>query len=416
MTAVSESTEKQSVFARILAYLLNEKTDAFFCFLRNTFPNLKIPGGPVIITRFRDVQEALERPEVFGVTYAPMMDPSVGPFMLGRDDTTINQRDKGIMRALIQREDLPKVRTLVTGLAEQAIREGATNGQLEVVANLSRRVPVLLTGAYFGFPGPDEATMFRWSRATQYDMFHNLDKDPKVHQDNIQAGAEMKAWLDEYLPQRRAQLEAGQVQEDDIVTRLLQTVCPHAIGFDEDRIRTNTMGLLVGGVETTSQAIVQILDQFFKRPEVLQAVTNAALNDDDDAVYRYCWEALRFNPINPFVVRSCRQDYRIASGTLRAKTIKKGDLVLVSTRSAMQDGRELKSPRQFDPARPGYHYMHLGYGLHTCLGDQVSEVQVPTIIKALLRLKNLRRAPGAAGEIDFKGGPFPESFSVVFDG
>ena len=55
--------------------------------------------------------------------------------------------------------------------------------------------------------------------------------------------------------------------------------------------------------------------------------------------------------------------------------------------------------------RPAYHYMHLGYGMHTCLGDQVSRVQVPEIIKRLLTLTGLR----AAGPIDFRGGVFPES-------
>lgn len=415
MSSTNQTEQNNSLAKKVFSYLLKEKTDAFFCFLRNTRPNIRVPGGPALITRFRDVQEALSRPEVFAVTYAPMMDPSVGPYMLGRDGTTINQRDKGIMRALIQKEDLPRVREIVTRLSERAIREGTRNGVLEVVANVSRRVPILLTGEYFGFPGPDEASMFKWSRATQYDMFHNQDKDPKVHQDNVQAGAEMRAWLREYLPQRRKNLSEGGAVQDDIVTRLLQTVCPHAIGFDEDRIESNIMGLLVGGVETTSQAIVQILDQMFKRPEILREATKAAAADDDETLFRYCWEALRFNPINPFVIRICKQDYKIASGTLRSTTIKAGDPVLICTRSAMMDGRELKHPKKFDINRPKYHYMHTGYGLHTCLGDEVSEVQVPAVIKALLRKPNLRRAAGKAGEIDFKGGPFPESFSVEFD-
>ena len=38
--------------------------------------------------------------------------------------------------------------------------------------------------------------------------------------------------------------------------------------------------------------------------------------DDNESLYAYCWEALRFNPINPFVVRHCAKDYTIASGTL----------------------------------------------------------------------------------------------------
>lgn len=407
---MSDSKKKKDLGARILEYLIRQKPDIFFKVLRNLKPILALPkNGPVFITRFNDVQEALSRPGVFRVTYAPMMDPSVGPFMLGRDNTTINQRDKGIMRSLIQREDLPHVREIVAELTDKAVNEHLADGRIEVVSEISRKVPVQLTGAYFGFPGPDIATMKRWSYATQYDMFHNQDNDPEIHAANIAAGQEMKAYLLELIPRRREELAVNS-DADDILSRLLKSTFVDAIHFDEARIVTNVMGTLVGGVETTSQAIVQILDQFFKRPAILADVTAAAHADDDDLMFKYCWEALRFNPINPFVVRYCAEDYTIASGTWRGTCIKAGRVVLVCTRSAMRDGRELDLPDAFCIDRPDYHYMHMGYGEHTCLGDQVSWVQVPTIIKRLLKLPNLR----PLSDIDFKGGPFPESYTIGF--
>jgi hypothetical protein len=42
-------------------------------------------------------------------------------------------------------------------------------------------------------------------------------------------------------------------------------------------------------------------------------------------------------------------------------------------------------------------------------------VQIPKIVEQLLVKPGLRRAPGSAGLVDFKGGPFPESFSVSFE-
>jgi len=411
MEKAQPAQEEKGVVARFLAWMIKNKPDLLFAIIRNTRPNLVTPGkGPVFVTRFRDVQEALERPEIFNVTYAPMIDPSVGPFMLSRDATTINQRDKGIMRALIQREDLPKVRGIIADLTKTQIGRQMDKREIEVVGTLSRRVPIELTGAYFGFPGPNQETMFRWSRATQYDMFHNLDKDPKIHQDNLEAGREMKEYLSTLIPQRRQALQ-DDPGLDDILSRLLKSTFPNAIGFNEERIATNIMGTLVGGVETTSQAIVQILDQLFKRPRQLEEAVKAARADDDDAVYDYCWEALRFNPINPFVVRRCAKDYRIAGGSLRSAKIKAGKTVLVCTRSAMRDGRELPVASSFATDRPAYHYMHLGYGMHTCLGDQISRVQIPEIVKHLLKLPELR----PTGPIDMKGGPFPESYTVAFD-
>ncbi len=388
---------------------------ALFAELRENRPILVTPGGPVLVTRFADVEETLSRNMVFTVrSYAPKMDPTVGPFMLARDGTVYNQRDKGIMRALIQQADMPGVRKTVGRLARTAIQEGAADGRLEIVSQLSRRVPVLLTGEYFGFPGPDVATMMGWSYATQNDMFHNLTNDAAVHEASVQAGREMKQYLERFLP---AQLERIRHDPslDDIVSRMLKTIAPESIGFDMARIMTNTMGLLVGGIETTSAAIVQAIDQLLDRPDELAAAVRAANDGDDQTFDKYFWEALRFNPMNPFVVRLCVADYTLAAGTGRETLIKAGSVVFASNASAMHDATELKSPETFDIDRPDYHYMHMGYGNHVCLGDQVSWVQAPEIARQLVSKPGFRRAPGDAGKIDFKGGQFPESFTVEFD-
>jgi cytochrome P450 len=384
-----------------------------FAELRAHRPIFVMPAA-TLATRFVDVQEILTRPKVFSVRlYQPKMDPSVGPFMLARDGTAINRRDKSIMMAMLRLEDLPAIGKLVAALTDTAIQ--ACGGTMEVVSQLSRLVPVQLTGQYFGFPGPDVATMMRWSRATQYDMFHNTPQnDPAVHAANLQAGAEMRAYLTQLLPQRRAELAANPTL-DDTLSRLLKTVLPAVLGFDEERIITNVSGLLVGGVETTSAAVVQALDQLLARPTQLAAAQAAAVAGNEDLFAQYVWEALRFHPINPFVFRFCEQDYELAADTDRRALIKAGTVVLASTNSAMMDDGEVDNPEEFRLGRPDYQFMHLGYGEHTCLGDQVSLVQVPTILQRLLLCKNLRRASGPDGQIDFRGGPFPESFVVQFD-
>lgn len=408
--------KKKGLAARVLKYLIRQKPEPFFATLRCLKPVLKLPGqGPVFVTRFRDVQEILSRHEIFTVQlYAPMMDASVGPFMLARDGTTINQRDKGILRAMLQMEDLPHVRETVASLADAAIDEGTKNGELEVVANLSRKVPLQLLGAYFGFPGPDLESMFRWSRGTQNDMFHNQDKDEEVHQANIRVGSEMKAYVTQLIQQRREELKSNP-HMTDAVSRLLRSSFPKEIGFDDERIMINICGFLIGAGETTSAAIVQLLDQLLQRPAELERARLAAEKGDDELLGKICWEALRFNPINPFVARLCTEDYIVVSSRFRRTRIKAGSVVLACTRSAMMDGLHVRQPRKFRTDRPDYHYMHFGYGNHVCLGDQVSRVQIPEIVKRLLLRGNLRRADGDRGQLDFQDGPFPERFYVKLD-
>jgi cytochrome P450 len=109
-----------------------------------------------MVTRMADVRDVLERWAVFTVRpYAPKMDPVVGPFMLGRDDTEINQRDKGLMLAVLSRRDLPAVRETVGSLCEQAIAKDRVAGAVEVVGRLGRGVALGLCATYFGFPGPE---------------------------------------------------------------------------------------------------------------------------------------------------------------------------------------------------------------------------------------------------------------------
>jgi cytochrome P450 len=171
------------------------------------------------------------------------------------------------------------------------------------------------------------------------------------------------------------------------------------------------MGTLVGTGETTSQAVAQILEQLFLRPKHLAGAVAAAKADDDPLLSAYCWEALRFNPIFPGVFRRCARDYTIARGTLRSRKIKAGKLVVAAIRSAMQDGREIPAPASFCIDRPAYHYMHMGYGHHLCLGDQIGQVMVPEIVKRLLGLPGLR----PVAPIDKQGGPWPEEYVLEFD-
>jgi hypothetical protein len=50
--------------------------------------------------------------------------------------------------------------------------------------------------------------------------------------------------------------------------------------------------------------------------------------------------------------------------------------------------------------------MHFGYGMHTCFGQYVNRVQIPGILKPLLK-KNLTRA----GDLQYDG-PFPSSLKI----
>jgi cytochrome P450 len=389
---------------------IGESASAFFAELRRSRPMLQTPG-PVVVTRYADVQEVLSRETDFSVRlYAPKIDACVGPFMLSRDATVFNERDKSVMKVLLRPDDLPAIAATTSRLAEAAVLEA--NGRIDVVAELTRKVPVQLCGEYFGFPGPDLATMMRWSRAANLDMFGNLANDAATHQASIEAGIEMSQHVDDLVARRRA--DPG--DRDDVLGRLLRTWFPDAIGFDDERIRANTMFLLIGGVETVSATAIQMLTELLGRPEQLAAAQQASRADDVELLGAYLWEAVRLNPTFQFLVRYCERDYTLARGTDRRTTIPAGTAVYAAVGSAMLDDAEVDDPESFRLDRPAHHRnLHFGYGHHLCLCYQMSLVELPAMLAPLLRRPGLQRADGPDGQVDTAGGPFPERLVLEYD-
>lgn len=400
--------------AGFAAKLIRTDWRGFFQELREQRPILPTPGF-TLVTKFADVSEVLSRPTTFTVRpYAPKMDPVVGPFMLARDETPLNWREKGIMQAVLKPEDLPQVRAMAGAFADEALDAAAPEGRIEAVSRLGRSIPIRIVGSYFGFPGPDLESMYRWSKATQTDMFKNLPGDPAVHEAALAAGREMKAYLTGLLEEKRAALADDGAAAQDAFSRLVRMRLPEELDFDDERILTNVMGLLVGSGETTSQAIVQSLEQILLRPEVAAAAVEAAKDPDPTTFDRYVWEALRFNPINPLVFRLSVADYTVAAGTERATTIPAGTLVFACTASAGFDDDVVPDPESFELDRPDFISFHFGYGHHTCLGKYVGSAIVPETVRRVLRRPGVRLLPPPEGSIDFQGGPFPERFEFLF--
>jgi len=333
----------------------------------------------------------------------------IGPFVLSQDITPGYDHDISVMRFVVRREDLTRVKDIVSRHATEIVTElFQGRGPVDIVRTLTRKVPVRLADEYFGFSAPHDEQMMAWARSCFREFFINLLDDPVVRAPAIAAGAEMRQRLNALLAERRASDADG---KDDVMGRLLRLQRAAGVaGLDDDGVCRTLMGLVIGMVETTSQAAVQALLVLFSRPDVLASAAAAAKADDDNALSNLVFEALRFRPINPMVVRVAKDDYSLAAGEQHRTLIRKGTTVFALTWSAMFDPRVLEAPEEFRPDRPDYHYMHFATGRHACYGRYISWIQVPQILKPLLKLEGLR----ATGAPEYDG-TFPETLRVAAD-
>ncbi len=143
------------------------------------------------------------------------------------------------------------------------------------------------------------------------------------------------------------------------------------------------------------------------RPEALAGAAAAARDGDEARVGAHLFEALRYEPINPVIYRKANRDTVIARSTLRAKTIKKDEMVFASNFSAMFDPLKVRKPEEFDADRPWGDYMLWGYGLHNCSGRPDQPAGHPGCADAAAGARRPAPRARAAGQIDTQGTNFP---------
>ncbi|WP_283135227.1 cytochrome P450 [Rhizohabitans arisaemae] len=387
---------------------------ALFAELRERRPIFVTPGFTVV-TRYPDVAEVLSHEKVFTVrAFGPRLEAALGaPFMLSRDATPMNWREKGLMRVMLSPADVAGVRELAGRLADEALDAAAPQGRVEAVHRLFRRVALGVCAEYFGFPGPDPHTLSRWTRAIIVDGFANFGGDPRIQAASEQAGAEMKAYLTERLARLRAARSAGRDLPDDVFTRLVATVLPAGIGVDDERIVVNMAGLPLGFVESGPGAMAEATEQLLLRPQVLAQAVEAAA--DPESFDRYVWEALRFNPFFKLLPRICERDHVLAAGTPRRTLVPAGTLVLAAPASAVFDADVVDEPEEFRPERPDHHRLFFGLGHHSCLGIHPARVVICETVRRLLLRPGVRLLPQPEGEIIRAGGVFPDRFVLGLD-
>jgi cytochrome P450 len=415
------------------------RRDELFAELRAARPIFVMASpGPVVVSRFADVLEVASLDGVFGVEpYAATNAVVMGGanFLLGMGDGAPYESEKATLKLAVKRTDLDDIRSFVQTAAKAVIAgaeaaiAGATGAarQLDLPQGYAGLVPLQLAGHYFGVAGPGPAVLGGWIRTIFVELFLNLNNDPQLAAAGAAAGQQLGAFIDGLIVANRAQAAGGAGTagasgaagpvgpgRDTVLGRLLAMQADPDTRLADDRIRVNLVGLLVGMIDNTIMAVVNALDVLFNFPGQLAGAIAAAGAADPGALLPYVLEALRFHSPAPLLVRLSGQPHVLAKGTDRATEVPAGRLIFASNGSAMMDDSVLDQPQQFILGRPGYQYLHFGWGMHQCFGKYISQVQVTELVRSLLLLPGLRRADGDAGRLVYEG-PFPKTFTVAWN-
>lgn len=390
---------------QLVRKLMNDEPHAFFAEVRERRPVLVLPGLTLAF-RYADCALILRRHDDFGVD---LYRPKQGDYFMAQDDTADHWRDKSIMRAILDFEEIPRIRAFVGKTTRNLLKAG--KGRIDLTKSVSRAVPIAVVREFFGLGDGDAAELTEISYWSQQDAFHNQPFDEasdaaKIVAEREKASIRLGLLIARIVAKKSIPAKLGLGGEDS-VTRLLKLSFSGGVRFSVKKVLFNAGGLLIGAVETTSHCVNNVFAELFSRPEALsaaQATAHSGRAQGSDAV---ALEALRFRPAFPYFFRTCHKATELAGGSPFATTIEPGTTVLAVTHSAMSDAASFPNPASFDPSRSQGDNFTFGYGLHECLGRAVAREMLGEIVRQVLLLPGL----AAAGPVEFRRG-VPESFPL----
>jgi cytochrome P450 len=394
-----------------LQALFMARYPAVFGFARDVWPIPRWPGKFYLVTRYDDVRDVFLNDPAFKVPYEENLDLIMGgeKFFLGMGNTETYRHDTAAMRAVVKASDLPVLQAAAEAEATRLL--DAAGGRLEMV-DFSRAVTFGVLCPYFGITPPAEGDLRVWATRLFEFQFTHSGKPADPAKDPLYADAScmaplLRAHVNGLIAARR---EGGGA--DDVLSRCLALQKAGEPGYEDAKICCALIGFLVGGLPQPPMVLPQALEQLLRRSGPMNAAMAAAKAGDGAVVARYLFEALRFDPLAPLLQRKAVQTALIAAGTPHETRVPAGATVSVSFASAMRDPRRVADPEVFNPDRPACDYMHFGYGLHSCFGEQINRVLLPAMLEKLLQ-RGIRRARGPEGRL-IKRGIFADTLWVEF--
>ena len=385
-----------------------------FWVMRRWQPVVKIKNI-AILANHDDVVEALENPAEVSVVpvYAERMQRNSGDFVLGMDPCPMHTREKELLNQAVLNDDLAKLQEMTRAYIQQILHERRPIRRLDIVQDYNRLVVLkIIVEEYFGFKSGNDALTVHWIKSVFNDIFHNAADNLAIKKTALQAGEQMSESLRESIRLHKQNMAAGEETKDTVIGRFLQQQAQIS-WLDDESIRRNVSGLIVGCLETVNQAVVNIMQELFKRPAMLALARSYAQRNDDGGLLAFCHEALRLNPCTPLLLRECKKDWKVGAARGEETKLKQGTGLFIGIVSATHDENHYRDALEFNAGRNKPNFQ-LGHGVHLCQGSHLSDVLMMEMVRGLLLLKNLKPASGKDGRLSFTGS-LPNRWILNFD-
>ena len=264
-------------------------------------------------------------------------------------------------------QNLKTLEAKVTQIAETFVdRMLATGGECDFVSDVAIWYPLRVIMMILGVPEEDEALMLKLTQ----EIFGSEDPDMQrkgTDEQRMQFMMDFFNYFNKLTADRRAN------PSDDVAS-----VIANAVMDGKPIGEMEALGYYVivatAGHDTTSASTAGGLLALMQNPEQMKKLRNdiSLLPQAIEEMFR--WET----PVKHFL-RTATEDY-----TLRGKSIKEGDRLMMMYASGNRDEDVFDNPFEFQIDRRPNKQIAFGFGVHRCLGHLLAKMEMNAFYKALL--------------------------------
>jgi cytochrome P450/quinol monooxygenase YgiN len=365
--------------------------------LREEAPIWRMPAtGEYFVSRYEDVMYVLRHPELF-----PNARTDSQFRLLQTDEALRYYEEHGWTRRgplgtnpPIHREyrvlvdpwfngaGAERARPLIERYSRDLIEPWIDSGEVEIVAQFARPLPVMVITTLLGFPLEDIPTLRRWSAAWAMPFARGLTAEQEMYV--AEQGVAFQRYIWEHLQERRKE------PRDDVLTHLADATFNDLDGGPRPLTDAEIINLIdhlyIGGNETTTFAITSALYLLVQQPDIA-----SRLRKEPELSARFVDEVLRLESPTQGLWRGVIRDVEIGG-----VPIAKGSTLHLRYGAANRDPEMFEDPDRLDlDRRNASRHVAFAAGEHRCPGEGLTKLEQRLSVELFLaRMGDLRFAPG----------------------
>lgn len=285
------------------------------------------------------------------------------------------------VRALASQAFTPRrverLRSHIQDITHSLLDAVQDKGQMEVIADLARPLPAIVTAELLGVPSSDWQQLTAWS-ADFAQVLGNFQHNPERAPQVLRSLGEMTAYFHAAVAQQRVHPREG------LIGALL-TAEVDGDRLSDEEVVANTIVTMVGGQETTTNLIGNGVLTLLRHPEQLER-----LREDLSLLPLAVEELLRYESPSQHTARLAPEEV-----VLGGKLIGKRQAVIAVMGAANRDPERFAEPDRLDLGRQDNRHVAFAWAAHFCFGAPLARIEGQVALEAVLRrMPGLRLAGG----------------------